>query len=74
MTPRLIIKRLPIINSSRITVAKPVKARPASLRYNVWIAKPTANRKKITPANVTTCNGKEENVVIPIKASFARLR
>ena len=30
--------------------------------------------KKIAPANVTSCNGKEEKAVIPISASFRRFK
>ena len=63
-----------MMSSRRITVAKPVKARPASFKYSVWIPKPTAKIKKITPTNVTRCKGRDEKVVIPMKASFHRLK
>jgi len=74
MIPKLIINRLPIISSRRMTVAKPVNAVPLALDKAFELLNPTAKRKKIIPANVTRRNGNEENVVIPIKASFARLR
>src|SRR5260370_5432591 len=74
MKPRLIIKRLPMMSPRRITVANPVKQGTASFKYSVWIPKPTAKIKKITPANVTRYKGRDEKVVIPIKASFHRLK
>src|SRR5260370_35865131 len=63
-----------MMGSRRITVGNPVKASPASFKYSVWIPKPTAKIKKITPANVTRCKGRDEKVVIPIKESFHRLK
>src|SRR5213078_1101935 len=73
MIPRLIISRLPMISSRRITVAKPLTARPVSFRYKVSMPRRTDKPRKITPANVTKCNGKDEKAVIPVRASFRRL-
>src|SRR6266508_829189 len=61
-----------MISSKRMTVAKPLTAWPVSFRYKVSNPKRSDNARKITPANVTKCNGNDENAVIPTRASFKR--
>ena len=74
MIPRLIMSRLPMINSRRITVAKPLTAWPVSFRYNVSMPNRIDKPKKITPAKVTKCSGNDEKAVIPMRANFSRFK
>src|SRR6266542_4037924 len=55
-----------------MTVAKPLTARPVTFRYKVSTPRRTDKPRKIRPAKVTRCNGKDENAVIPTRASFRR--
>ena len=72
--PRLIINRLPTISYNRMTVAKPLTARPTSFKYNVCSPRRTDVPRKRTPARVTRCNGNDEKEVIPTRASFRRFK
>ena len=60
------------MSCKRMTVAKPLTARPANFKYNVCRPKITDIPRKSTPAKVTRCNGKDEKAVIPMRASFSR--
>ena len=74
MIPRLIIRKLPMISSKRMTVAKPLTACPASFRYKVYTPQMTDKPRKTAPANVTKCSGNEEKAVTPMRASFRRFK
>ena len=72
MMPREIIRKLPMMSSSKITVVKPGWAVPMIFCTREMTPNTTATMSVRTPITVTICSGAEEKEAILVMAYLMR--